>query len=110
MSIRSLICHEKIVYGQPAPGLVNQNVCQYERKGMYDTHEYVAISSYAVECPIPFSEPAVASERCVSKPLSDRPTFITRRSKTRRFERKSDELNARIGWVRRQRSQAQIVL
>ena len=55
-------------------------------------NEYVASSSYAFECPIPFSDPAVASERCVSKPLSDRPTFITRRSKTRRFDRKSDEL------------------
>jgi hypothetical protein len=57
-----------------------------------DTHEYVASSSYAVECPIPFNDPAVASERCVSKPLSERPTFITRRSNTRRFDKKSDEL------------------
>jgi len=55
-------------------------------------NEYVASSSYAFECPIPFNDPAVASERCVSRPLSERPTFITRRSNTSRLDRKSDEL------------------
>lgn len=55
-------------------------------------NEYVASSSYAFECPIPFNDPAVASERCVSRPLSERPTFITRRSNTSKLDRKSDEL------------------
>jgi hypothetical protein len=83
-----MIRHEKIIHGQ-AMSIIRKEPIGIQRS---DTNEYVASSSYAVECPIPFREPAVASDRCVSKPLSERPTFITRRSNTRRFDKKSDEL------------------
>ena len=53
---------------------------------------YVASSSYAVECPTPFRDPAVASERCAISPESDIPELRMRSSRTRRLERKSDEL------------------
>lgn len=56
------------------------------------TYEYVASSSYAVECPTPLSVPAVASERCVRRPLSESPEFNIRIKSTRRFDRKSEEL------------------
>jgi len=53
---------------------------------------YVASSSYAFECPTPFSDPAVASERCAISPESDIPELRMRSRRTRRLERKSDEL------------------
>jgi len=53
---------------------------------------YVASSSYGVEWPIPFSDPAVASDRCANNPLSERPAFRIRSSSTSNLERKSDEL------------------
>ena len=86
--VRSVIRQKKIIHGQPIP--ISSKEPGWTQRG--DTHEYVASSSYAVECPIPLNDPAVASERCVSKPLSERPIFITRRSSTRRFDKKSDEL------------------
>jgi len=57
-----------------------------------NTHEYVATSSYAVECPTPFKDPAVASDKCARRPLSESPEFRMRRRSTRRFDRKSEEL------------------
>jgi hypothetical protein len=89
MLVRTTICQKKIIYRQPIAHLVRRGV---EPDTKRDTREYVASSPYAVECPIPLKDPAVASERCASKPLSERPTFITRRSNTRRFDKKSDEL------------------
>ena len=53
---------------------------------------YVPSSSYAVEFPTPFNDPTVASEGCTSNPESDVPELRIRRSKTRRLDRKSDEL------------------
>jgi hypothetical protein len=41
---------------------------------------------------MPFREPAVASDRCMARPLSERPVFKIRVSRTRRFVKKSDEL------------------
>ena len=56
------------------------------------TNLYVASSSYAVECPTPFRDSAVASERCPTSPESDIPELRMRSSRTRRLDRKSDEL------------------
>ena len=88
MLVRPMIRQKKIVHSQPMP-ISSEEQPSWTRS---DTYEYVASSSYAVECPMPLNDPAVASERCVSKPPSERPTFITRRSSTRRFDKKSDEL------------------
>lgn len=59
---------------------------------MWRTYAYVEISSYAVECPTPLSEPAVASDKCASNPLSEIPELRMRRSSTKRLDKKSEEL------------------
>lgn len=41
---------------------------------------------------MPLNDPAVASDRCVNNPLSERPAFRIRSSNTSNLERKSDEL------------------
>ena len=63
------------------------------RNRYWTANLYVASSSYAVECPTPFNDPAVASERCAINPESDIPELRMRRSRTRRLDRKSDELH-----------------
>ena len=63
------------------------------RNRYWTANLYVASSSYAVECPTPFNDPAVASERCAISPESDIPQVRMRRSRTRRLDRKLDELH-----------------
>ena len=53
---------------------------------------YVASSSYAVEWPTPFRDPAVASERCAISPESGNPELRMQSRRTRRLDRKPDEL------------------
>ena len=87
-----MVRHEQIIHSQPMFVFRQKRKLKNSLLEQVRLNEYVASSSYAFECPIPFNDPAVASERCVSRPLSERPTFITRRSNTSRLDRKSDEL------------------
>lgn len=62
-------------------------------EGRGEPYEKVASSSYTDEWPIPLRVPAVASERWINKPPSDRPAFRMRIRRTSRLVRKSEELD-----------------
>lgn len=87
---KSIIRQEKVFDSQTdkeslVNDVIDSNICK-------ETYEYVASSSYAVECPTPFREPAVASDRCARSPLSLIPELRMRSRRTNRFDKKSDEL------------------
>jgi hypothetical protein len=90
LSIRPVVRQEQILHSKPKIRIMIASSCIHI--GKKNTHEYVATSSYAVECPTPFKDPAVASDKCARRPLSESPEFRMRRRSTRRFDRKSDEL------------------
>ena len=62
------------------------------RKRYSAASSYTPGSAYAVLCPMPESEPAVASDKCSANPESGRPAFRMRVKSTSRFVRKSVEL------------------